>query len=526
MLSFRTWQNRFGADPSVLGRSVRIEDAVVTIVGVTAPEFLGVAPGRAAEITIPVTLAPTLRVHDAQVLTQPFASWLHFMGRLPHGMSIRQADAAFQVLWRQTLEATTPADLAPDRRANFLGRTAALASASSGFSSVRNQFQQPLMILASFAALLLIITCATVANMLAAQTLSRSREVAMRMALGCGRARLCRQLLIEGVALATLASLAALALGPALSRALVTLVATSQQPVTIDWTIDARLLALSLSLIALTALAFSTAPMAFAVRIDAGPVLKGDPRRANAPGHWFSRTLVAAQIACSVVLLVGAGLFLRSLTHVLSIDPGFDSRQLLAARLAPTDVRAVQDQLEATRGVQAVAVSIYPPISNRDGSWTNNIGIDGAAPVQSGRTTYFNAVSPSFFVVLGTPILAGRDFAWSDTAGNTRVAIVNLTTAKRHFGDANPLGHRITVGLDASRRDLTIVGVVGDARYQRLQEEQRDIVYLPFLQASEATAGRTIFRPFGWRRCQTTRSSRSVRRLRASHQAGLCNSSG
>ncbi len=493
VLSYRTWQNRFGADPSVLGRSVRIEDAVVTIVGVTAPEFLGVAPGRAAEITIPVTLAPTLRVRDAQVLTQPFASWLHFMGRLPHGMSIRQADAAFQVLWRQTLEATTPADLAPDRRANFLGRTAALASASSGFSSVRNQFQQPLMILASFAGLLLIITCATVANMLAAQTLSRSREVAMRMALGCGRARLCRQLLIEGVALATLASLAALALGPALSRALVTLVATSQQPVTIDWTIDARLLALSLSLIALTALAFSTAPMAFAVRIDAGPVLKGDPRRAAAPGHWFSRTLVAAQIACSVVLLVGAGLFLRSLTHVLSIDPGFDTRQLLAARLAPTDVRAVQDQLEATRGVQAVAVSIYPPISNRDGSWTNNIGIDGAAPVQSGRTTYFNAVSPSFFAALGTPILAGRDFAWSDTAGNTRVAIVNLTTAKRYFGDASPLGHRITVGLDASRRDLTIVGVVGDAKYQRLQEEQRDIVYLPFLQASEATAGRTIF---------------------------------
>jgi predicted permease len=329
--------------------------------------------------------------------------------------------------------------------------------------------------------------------MLSAQTLGRSREVAMRMALGCGRARLCRQLLFEGVALATLASAAALALGPALSRALVSLVATSQSPVTIDWTLDARLLSLTLALVALTALAFSTAPMAFAVRIDAGPVLKGDPRQAGSPAHWFSRTLVAAQIACAVVLLVGAGLFLRSLTQVLSIDPGFETRQLLAARIHATDIRAVVDQLEATRGVQAVAASIYPPISNRDGSWTRRIGIDGAAPLESGRTTFFNAVSPRFFAAAGTPILTGRDFTWSDTAGNTPVAIVNVATANRYFGDASPLGRRITVGLDASRRDLTIVGVVGDAKYQRLQEEQRDIVYLPYLQASDVTAGRAIF---------------------------------
>jgi predicted permease len=493
VLSYRTWQNRFAADPSVLGRMLRIENTQVTIVGVTPREFLGVSPGRAAEITIPVTLAPRLRPRDARLLTQSFASWLHFIGRLPDGLSVSQADAAFQLLWRQTLEATVPADLAPDRRANFLGRTAALESAISGFSSVRNQFQRPLTILASFAGLLLIITCATVANMLGAQTLGRAREVAMRMALGCGRARLCRQLLLEGVVLAVLASAAALAIGPALSSALVNLVATSQSPVTIDWMLDGRLLALSLALVAVTALAFSIAPMAFAVRIDAGPVLKGDPGRAASPGHWFSRTLVAAQIACSVVLLVGAGLFLRSLTHVLSIDPGFETRQLFAARLSATDIRAVVDQLAATRGVQAVAASIYPPISNRDGSWTQSIGIDGASPAASNQTTYFNAVSPSFFAAVGTPIVSGRDFEWSDTDGNGRVAIVNLAVAKRYFGDASPLGHRITVGFDASRRDLVIVGVAGDAKYQRLQEEQRDIVYMPYLQASEATAGRAIF---------------------------------
>jgi putative ABC transport system permease protein len=494
VLSFVAWQRRFGGDPTVVGRTLQIDETQVTIVGVTAPGFNGISPGRAPEITIPVTLAPRLRTRDLQILVQPTGPWLHFMARLPDGVALAAADAAFQVAWRRVLEATTPADETPERRARFLSRASGLEQATTGYSAVRNQFRQPMLVIVSFAGLLLILTCATVANMLVAGTSGRSREVAVRMALGCGRVRLCRQLLIEGVVLAGIASGLALALAPASSRALVALVTTAQAPVTIEVGVDGRLFALALSLVMATAVAFSVAPILVVARVDPGPTLKTGARESAGQGRWLGRTLVSAQIACSVVLLIGAGLFIRSLTHVLALDAGFSSQDLVALRIpGPRNVRDVLEHLTATRGVQSAAASVYPPISDRDGSWTRSVGIDGAAPSEDARATYFNAVSPGFFSTLGTTVLSGRDFSWGDAAGSQRVAILNASAGRRFFGDRNPIGHRITVGLHPSRRDLTIVGVVADAKYQRLQEEQRDIVYLPFLQGAEAIATDVLF---------------------------------
>jgi putative ABC transport system permease protein len=494
VLSDRTWRTQLGADAAVIGRTVRIGDAMVTIVGVTPPGFFGVSPGRAPDITVPVLRAPRLRQSDRRMVIEPFAASFHVMARLADGVALEQADAAFQVAWRQALEAVTPASLPPQRRERFLGRRTGLVSAATGFSSVRNQFRQPLIVLAWFGGLLLVVTCATVTNMLVAGTWGRSREVAVRVAIGCGRMRLARQLLIEGLLLATGASVLALAIAPFLTRWLVSLVATSDAAVTVGWTVDARLLAAVTLLVVMCAAAFSIAPIVLALHVDTSTALRGGARQPAAHGGALGRSLVAVQIAVSVVLLIGAGLFTRSLARVLSVDPGFESRNLYSARIAVTvDPRAAIDALQEERGVEAAAVSLYPPISDRDGSWTQSIAIDGAAPLESSRFTFFNAVSPGFVSALRIPLVAGRDFSWADAAGNARVAIVNAAFARRFFADENPIGHRVSVGLDASRRDLTIVGIAADTRYQRLQEERREIVYVPLAQAAESVGARELF---------------------------------
>lgn len=442
-----------------------------------------------------MTLSPRLRPADRTRLVEPFASWLHFMGRLAPGMSRQSADAVFQVVWRQVLESTIPADLALERRARFLSRETGLESARAGFSSVRNQFRQPLLVVAGFAALLLLITCGAAANMLLAQSWARSRELAVRAALGCGRARLARQLLVEGVVLASPAGGIAVAITPVLSQSVIAMVATSQSPITMDVSMDWPLVAFAVGLAVLTILVCSMAPMLTATRIQPQLALKAGATYTVASARWPARVLVGGQVACSVVLLVGAALFSRSLAQVLSIDPGFDVRQVIISSIpASADMRDATDRLSSVPGVARVALSLYPPVSDRDGGWwTQSVGLDGAPPVTGDRRTFFNAVSPGFFMTLGTRHIAGRDFSVLDVEGADRVAIINEAAATRFFPSVNPLGRRVTVGLDVARRDLTIVGVVANTRYQRLQEEQREIVYLPLLQSTSATAGNGLF---------------------------------
>jgi predicted permease len=486
----RTWRQRFGSDPDVVGRVIRVGALPVTIVGITPPGFFGVSPGRAPEITVPVTLAPRLQAGDADVLEHPAMAWLHFMGRLEPGRTIEAAQAEFQVIWEQALEATTPLALPQDRRARFLSRRTGLEQGATGFSAVRNRYRQPLLVVTGFAVLLLVITCGSATNMLLAASWGRSHELAIRMTLGCGRRRLARQLLIEGTVLASLASLAALAIVPAAGELVVGIVTTSQSPVVLDLAVDVRLLLFALGLLSMVALTFSLAPVLVAVRLDADSALRAGSRQVATPDRWIGRGLVAAQAACAVLLLVAATLFLRSLGYVLAVEPGFDPEQLLIARLpAAENLRDVVERIDSAREVQSSTVSLYPPISDEDGAWTQSVGVDGAPPVEESRRTFFNAVSPGFFTTLGTPLVGGRDFLWSDAAGSQHVVILNRAAAERFFGTDSPIGRRITVGLDASRRDLTVIGVVGNTRYQRLQEAQRDIVFVPLLQAPEAANG-------------------------------------
>ena len=511
VISHTAWQRRFNGDPAVVGRALRIEGQPFTIVGVTPPGFFGVAVGTSPEVTIPLTMLPRLRAEDRGLLDAG-RSWLRVMGRTRPGMSLAQADAAFQTIWPHVLQATTGEEGSPERRAYFLSRQASLTSGATGSSSVRSQFSQPLWLLFGLVGLLLLVSCATVANLLLAAAASRQRELALRLAMGAHRHRLVQQLVLEGVTLAICGGVAGLLFSAWASEALVGLLSTARAPIVLDLSVDWRVLAFIAGTVGLTTVAFTVAPVLRVLRVDPGVVLQMGSRQqtAGATSWRTAKALIAAQIALSLLLLVGAALFTRSLAHLLTSDAGFDRRNLVVVSAdalaretgagaaagsiagAPAFYARLLESLRAVPGVQSASLSWMPPISEEQWWGSRSIGVDGAEPQRGQSLTLFNAVSPGYFHTLGTPLIAGRDIAWTDRLGAPRVVVVSESLARAAFGARPAIGRRISIGLHASRRNLEIVGVVGDAVYRRLQEPAPRTAFLPYLQLAEFHAGSNL----------------------------------
>ena len=492
VVSYSAWQRRFTADPAVLGRRVRIGPLPYTIVGITPPGFFGVTPGLAPEITIPLTSN-----QRPDRLKSGSSSWVHLLGRMRDGVTLAGANVALHRYWPQVLETTTSPAMPADRRAIFLGRRTSIESAHAGYSRVRNRFAEPLWLLSGLVGLLLLVACASAANLLLARGIGRRREIAVRLAIGAGRGRIVRQMLTESLlwtAAATAVGLLLAAWGAATLTALMT---TRQQPIELSTGINPRVLMFSVVLALITSAVCSLVPALRATRIDAAASLKETGQiSASLSGRWmFGRSLVASQVAVTVLLVAGAALFVRSLYGVLSQDAGFDRNSVL---VLSTDVeaagfeddraaafyRSLLGRLKETPGVASVSLSMYPPISDGDGAWTQTIGVDGAvAPTAAGAATvYFNTVSPGFFRTTGMRLVRGRDVSDADNQSAPRVAIVNETLARRFFQGQDPLGRQISLGRDRNRQNLLIVGIAGDAKYQRLQEQPRAIAYLPWEQ--------------------------------------------
>ena len=501
VLSHAAWVRHYGRDPAAVGQSIAIDGVSFTIIGVTPPGFFGVAVGAAPDVTIPVAMVPQMKAEDRDLLRRGTA-WLHIMGRLRGGLDRRDANAAFQAVWRQVLEATTPRDETPVRRARFLGRDSSLQAGATGFSWVRNQFRDPLRLLFALVGLLLLVACAAVANLLLARGCVRQRELAVRVAIGAGRARLVRQLLVEGLLLSLAGSAVGFVLSTWSAGVLVARLSTPAHPVVLDVMFDARVFAFTAMLSCVVALLFTLAPSLRALRTAPADAIKGGGRQgAIAFGEWRpARVLVVSQIGFSVLLLAGAALFLRSLGAVMAVDSGIDPGNVLVVVVDPplgaerqAFYRELVWRLESIPGVTAASLSWVPPISDDLGSWTRAIGIDGAAPPDDGReTVFFNAVSPGYFQTVGIRLVAGRDFTWHDGQLAPRIAIINESLARSAFGQERPIGRRITIGLSSARKDLLVVGVVRDAKYQRLQEPVRPIAYLPHEQLPEFIAGNNL----------------------------------
>jgi predicted permease len=498
VISHACWQRRFGGDASIVGRTVRIDRAPFTIIGVTPPGFFGVAAGLSPDITIPLT-----SLLDPETLRTPSKAWLHFMGRLRDGLTVPQANAALQSIWPAVLEVTTNPAEAPDRRAMYLGRTTALEPGRTGFSRVRNQFQEPLWLLLALVALLLTVAAASAANLLLARGVARRREIAVRLAIGASRARLVRQMLTEALVWTFLGAAVGVILAEWGGRALVTLMSTWEEPIVLDVSPSWRVVAFTVVVALLTTTLSAVLPGLRSTRLDPSSTLKdGAQVGGSLLRRWsLGKALVAAQVALTVLLLAGDALFVRSLQRVLAQDAGFDRRNLLVlstdaiaagykdGRLM-TFYSGLLQRLGTVPGVESASLSWYPPISDQMGHWTQSIAVDGA-PVRSepSRYVYFNAVSPEYFRTLGIRLLRGRAFSRTDADGAPRVVIVNESLVRRFFGAGDAVGRRISIGKSQSRQDLQIVGIVSDAKYQRLQEATRSIAYLPWAQLSEMIAG-------------------------------------
>jgi predicted permease len=497
VLSHSASQRHFGGSAPAIGQTVRIEGMPFTIVGVTPPEFFGVAVGVPVDVTIPLTILPRIREDERQVFTSASQSWLGIMGRLQPGITLAAADAEFQTIWPQILNATSEG-VTPSFRPRYLTFTSGLEPGVSGFSPVRRQFRDPLLLLFALVGLLLVAACATVANLLLAAAAGRRHELAVRLALGAARRRIMQQLFIEGLILAIAGGGLGLLFSAWTADVLVQLLSTSYASVVVDVSPDRRVLLFVATIVALATTIFTIAPVLRAWRIDPSRMLDSSGRQtASLHRARAARVLVAVQVAISLMLLAGSALFVRDLRQLLAREIGFNRDNLLVVSVdalsplsvpqrrstEPSDLVPYYGQLLQrlgdTPGVVSASLSFKPPISNELGYSFEKFIVEGGGPIVTGRT-YLNAISPGYFKTLGIPFIAGRDIESTDRDGRPRVVIINTSFARAYFGEESPIGRHVLMGDDATR--LEVIGLVGDTTYQNLQEEHKRIGYLPYMQ--------------------------------------------
>jgi predicted permease len=522
VLSHGFWKRNFGEDTGVVGRDVLLNGRRFQIVGVSREGFTGATVGISPDMFVPIVMYRSFRPSAAFWNTR-MMWWLTVMGRLKPGVTIQQAGAEMNGLWQQILENDPRRrPVATWDREYKINNTGIAQPGSTGQSFFRNQASKPLTVLMITVALVLVIACANVANLQLARGIARRREIAVRLAVGAGRGRLLSQLLTESITLSVLGGLAGLAVAWIGVQVLMGFMPRfGPFPMTFDLSPDLRLLGFAFALSVLTGILSGLAPAFRASRPEVAPALKTDATSVSGgrSARWdLRRTLVTAQVALSLLLLSGAGLFVRTLANLKNLDPGMNRENLLFVETnvgqlgyQPQRERVFHERLrnevQALPGVRAAAlVSITPLGGSR---WNNNIQVEGYKwKADEPPHVDMNAATPRYFEAAGIPIVLGRDFRDSDAApflpdrpetlpppgsdppeikGPPRVAIVNEAFARKFFKGESPIGKRFCQD-ERWRADRTveIVGVVRDARYFDLRRPVEPMIYLPAFRYSVA----------------------------------------
>lgn len=488
VVSHRYWTRRFGQDHRAIGRTLTIGPTVFTIVGVAAPGFFGETVGEAPDVWTPLTIQP-----GAPALWSGHSTtWLRVLARRKADVTVEQARAELDSIFANIRRENAAALSDRGFREQALKAQLTVEDGSRGLSPVRERLSGPLYILMAVVGLVLLIACANVANLLLARAAFRRREISLRTALGAGRGRLVRQLLVEALLLAAHGGTLGLLLGLWGARALVTLASRTPLPLRFDVSLDTRVLAFTAAISFVTAIVFGLVPALRAARPHLLPALKeSSGLSAGARGFRLGKTVVVAQIALSLVLLVGAGLFVRSLMNLRSIDLGFNPDRVLVLRVdvggpgVSADERRntyarLVERAESVPGVRAASLSFFGLFSGA--TWGNRITVEGRdAPLDEPERTFANAISPRYFEVMRMQLLRGRPFSSADRENAPPVAIVNETFARQFFTDPAPIGRRVGLGAPAKTM-MEIVGIVGDAKYGDLRESARPMLYVPFTQ--------------------------------------------
>lgn len=488
VISRAYWQQRFGGDPSTVGRTVYVGGRAATIVGVMPTEIMSLEPGQPVDIAVPMALAEPLRLRDRRML------WLLSAARLKPGVGEAQARAEVNSLFQAYL-AETP--MAPEGRRRLFERMR-VDSAAKGFDGLRHQFSKPLTALLILAGLVLVAACVNMTNLMLARVVARRRDFAVRLAIGAGRWRLVRQNATEALVLVGAGALLGIGLAHLGQTALAAFFTESSHAIVLDLSLNARVLLFTLAIAALSGLAVGVAPALRAARLDPSAGMQGSARSVagNRASMRLVRALVLAQVALSMVLLSGSGLFIQTLRQLEKVDLGFARSGVLtlevgaAPRLHGTAewLTAQEEMLARVRripGVRTAALTTVSPMSGRDRG--AQVEVAGFAPrSERDKIVHMAAISPQYFETLGTPLLLGREFTAGDLASSPKAAVLNETAARFYFGDTNPIGGKVRF-TNYPSRDLLyeVVGVARDTLHDNLRDRAARFIYLPVPQAVE-----------------------------------------
>jgi putative ABC transport system permease protein len=498
VLSYGFWRREYGGDAGIVGRGIYLDGHAFTVVGVAPPEFYGIEVGRTFDVAVPLGTEGIIRGAESS-LDRRSSWWFRIVARLAPGQTVEQAEARLAALHPGLREATMPQDWRPQDQQTYIKNPFKLMSGATGLSGLRVRYSQPLYVLLGIVALVLLIACANMANLLLAQSTARQRELAIRLSLGASRLLIARQLLIESVLLSLIGAAAGTLLAIWGSRALVQLISTRTVLVSLDLAFDWRVLAFTTIVGIATGLLFGVAPALRATALTPAVALRDHSRGVVSGGGRINigHGLVALQVAISFVLVLGASLFVRTLVDLSTQQMGFQYDRVLIASVdlrrtalgekeRPALFERLREAVAQAPGVDSAAVSVLTPMSNN--VWNNLITVPGYDAPERQRIANFNCVTPDYFKVMSTPVLAGRDVGAADRGGSPKVVVVNEAFASKFFAGQNPLGKTFTLGMPGrpESADYQIVGLVADAKYVSLREPAPPTMYTAWGQADTA----------------------------------------
>ena len=498
VLSHSFWRRRFGLDSSVIGSTIMLDDIAFRIVGVAGREFAGVEVGRTPDLWWPIHMLPQVDKRP-DVLTSRGSRWLRVMGRLKPGVAEQQARAELDVVSQRMLsELATEYRLSGRERQEMLDLRINLTAAGTGYTGLRGQFRRPLVVAMIIGSLVLLVACITLAGLLLSRGAERLREFGIRAALGAGRSTLVRQLMTEGLLLAGLGGVLGLLLAQWGGRLLAGYLPGYGQTVLLTLTPDLRVLAFALGISAFTGMFFGLVPAWRASRADPVPALKdqtGNVTRGQSR-QALNKSLVVCQIALSCLLLIGAGLFVRTLQRLRAWDPGFNREHLLMFTIdqplikqfderRPNLHKEVLQRLEGLPGVRSASLAGVQSLSGNIGHrYRPKLAEARALPGGEDFRAYGIGVGPNYLKTMGIPLLRGRELSLEDepapAAGPASAVSVRVmlseSLARRLFGAEDPIG-KVLLDVENPQLTLAVVGVVGDAHHQRLKAERLPMFY-------------------------------------------------
>jgi predicted permease len=510
VLSYGFWQSRFAGDPKVVGRTLETDGQALTIVGIAQKGFDGLDVGQPAQVFVPITWESKMGPAWLHLDDRTFG-WMRAFGRLRPGDSFARVHTALQPLYQSLLNGVEKSQTAfthasAENQRDYLKSELRVSAASRGKSGLRDYVEKPLWLLMAVVLGVLLIACANVANLLLARGGARQREVALRLALGASRWQIVQQLMVESLVLALAGCLVGIVVATWGATFLLQFFADPDNVIAVTANPDARILGFTIATSVAAALIFGLMPAIQATRPKLADTLKNQALSVAGGHSGLRKGLVVAQVAVSVLLLVGSGLFLRSLNELLHVDPGFVVDRVVSFEVQPSlagynadrskqAASEIVQRLNAAPGVRSSTFAFIRILEG--GAWGMAISIEGEHLTPNGRMfSLVNAISPSYLDTLGMHLVAGRNFRDSDQRTGPRTegwpyrsAIVNETFAHRYFGNTNPLGRRIGFGDGPGTvTGMTIVGVVKDAKYRDMREDATPQMFVPYLESNDVDA--------------------------------------